>query len=192
MRHRRLAIICTAACLAFTASAAEAQSNCRVIHKDSHDTVDSVMQSLGGFGAAAFLVLSPKGGKMIRGAAVAGVSSAVWNAAKSYFGSGNDVQACLEPEMRLGDPLGSRLSSPDALNPRPGFGNPALGGSGSSDILPSRIYVGPVQSTQELMRNEALNRALERQAPRLKIGDEFNFHQLGGDKLVPDWTPGKP
>jgi hypothetical protein len=60
MRHRRLAIICTAACLAFTASAAEAQSNCRVIHKDSHDTVDSVMQSLGGFGAAAFSFYLPR------------------------------------------------------------------------------------------------------------------------------------
>lgn len=192
MRHRQLVTLCAAACLAFTASAAGAQSNCRIIHKDSHDTVDSVMQGLGGFGAAAFLVLSPKGGKMIRGAAVAGVSSAVWNAAKSYFGSGNDVQVCLEPEMRLGDPLGSRLSSPDALNARPGFGSPALGGSGSSDLLPSRIYVGPVHTTQELMRNEALNRLLETQAPHLKIGDEFNFHQLDHDKLVPDWTRDKP
>jgi len=192
MRHRQLAIMCAATCLAFTASAAEVQSNCRVIHKDSHDTVDSVMQSLGGFGAAAFLVLSPKGGKMIRGAAVAGVSSAVWNAAKSYFGSGNDVQVCLEPEMHLGAPFGSRLGSPDALNPRPGLGSPALGGSGSSDLLPSRIYVGPVHTTQELMRNEALNRLLETQAPHLKIGDEFNYHQLGRDKLGPDWTPDKP
>jgi len=189
MRYRPLTIMCAAACLAVTACAAQAQSNCRVIHKDSHDTVDSVMQSLGGFGAAAFLVLSPKGGKLIRGAAVAGVSSAVWNAAKSYFGSGGDVQVCVEPEMRLGGPIGPRLNSPEALPPRPGFGNQGLGGSGSSDILPSRIWVGPVQTTQELMRNEALTRALESQAPHLKIGDQFNFHQLGYDKLVPDGTP---
>jgi hypothetical protein len=189
---RYLTIISATVGLALTACAAEAQSNCSIIHKDSHDTVDSVMQGLGGVGAAALLVLSPKGGKVIRGAAVAGVSSAVWNAAKSYFGSGNDVQVCVEPETRLGNPPGGRLSSPNALAPRPGFGNQASGGSGTSDILPSRVWVGPVHTTEELMRNEALNRALEARAPHLKIGDEFNFHQLGYDRIAPDWTTSKP
>jgi hypothetical protein len=85
-----------------------------------------------------------------------------------------------------------RRAATACATPRPGFGNQALGGSGTSDILPSRVWVGPVHATEDPMRNEALNRALEARAPHLKIGDELNFHQLGYDKLVPDWTANKP
>jgi hypothetical protein len=149
--------------------ASAAEPNCSVIHRGDHDTVDAIMQGLGGAGAAALLVLTPKGGKLIRAGAAAGVTSAVWNAAKSYFGSGNDVQVCVTPEPRLGglDLLGPHLGS---LRP--------------SDPAPMRVYVGPPSITERLMNNEAANKIADTRLPRLKFGEEFDFRNFDMKPII--------
>jgi len=190
MRYRHLTITCVVASLAWAATAVEAQASCTIIHKNSSpDTVDAFMQLIGGAGGAALLILAPKGGKVIRGAAVMGITSAAWNAAKSYFGNGNDVQICDLPETPLSRPFGSGLNSPDAPKPWPRLDDQGSGDLGTPLVLPRRIFVGPVGQTEELMQNEQLDAFLRSHGSRLKIGDEFDVHYH--EPIAPAWTHGK-
>lgn len=104
---------------------AQAQSQgCKVIRPGDHDTVDALMQGLGGIGAVALLVAGEQLGTLEKVAAAAGLTSVIWNTAKSYFGVGQDVQVCVDafgnaaaPKVYLGPPgLTESLYRKDPLN----------------------------------------------------------------------------
>jgi hypothetical protein len=158
-----------AALLAHVAVASAAEPNCKVIHPSDHDTLDAVMQALGGAGSVAMLVLTPKGGKLVRAGAAAGVTSAVWNAAKSYFGSGNEVHVCVTPELRPREPDISGLH---------------VGNSRPLDPAPLKVYVGPPRITEGLMNNDAVNNYVDIRLPRLKFGEEFDFRNIDMKPIV--------
>jgi hypothetical protein len=99
---------------AHTTVAIAEEQRCKVV-KD-RDALDAIMQGIGGAGAFVMLV-APAEVRWIKMAAALGLSSAVWNAAKSYFGYGDEgVEVCVKPP-----PPGQPAIGQLYLGPNPGL-----------------------------------------------------------------------
>jgi hypothetical protein len=78
--------------------AAEEGQTCVLIteHEKKADqqstSLDAIMAGLGGAGSVAVLIVEARAHWLIKAAAVAGVTNAVWNIAKAYAGTGTDTQ----------------------------------------------------------------------------------------------------
>jgi hypothetical protein len=84
--------------LSRAALAAEEGQTCVLITEhekkaDEHSTsLDAIMAGLGGAGSFAVLIVEARAHWLIKAAAVAGVTNAVWNIAKAYAGTSTDTQ----------------------------------------------------------------------------------------------------
>lgn len=119
-RSAWLPAVSLAALLFAAPNAAVAAQNCTVA-KDPN-TLDALMQGLGGASAVVLLV-SKEGPVWARMAAAAGLASAAWSAAKTYFEKNQQPTICIDtfpsapPQIYVGPPsLVDSLSSNDALS----------------------------------------------------------------------------
>lgn len=93
MRYRWLApAVISCALLGHVACAVAAERGC-VVAK-SRDSVDAFMQGLGAAGT--FVLFVTPEGRWVKAAAAAGLATAIWNFAKSYYGSGGEPVICAE------------------------------------------------------------------------------------------------
>lgn len=93
MRYRWLPLAAIAGVLlSHVACAVAAERGC-VVAK-SRDNVDALMQGVGAAGA--FVLYVTPEGRWVKAAATAGLATAIWNFAKSYYGSGGDPVVCAD------------------------------------------------------------------------------------------------
>jgi hypothetical protein len=120
--------------LAYSSVSAAQERGCTIVKKGDRDTVSAIMQGLGGAGAFVMLIGGGRVQWAMKAAAAAGLTSAVWGAAKTYFDSGSEnVEICTKPTL-------------------PGLGEP------------QGIYVGPPSTTRGFFRDDAISRYLQSEA----------------------------